>query len=410
MNQTTRKILILSCGTGEGHNSAARAIEQTLIKRGIPCELRDSIAFKSEAASRRATNGYSFIIRKITPVFGWAFVLGDLYDRMRLPSPIYAVNATYAKKVYKYIVENQFNMVICTHLYAMETMTAVRKKFKLDIPCYGVLTDYTDIPFYKDTKLDGYFVATEHVKQRLIKKRFSPDIVHITGIPVHPKLNKTYDRAELCARLDIPEDKKVVVVMSGGAGCGKVLKLCRSLDKKLGDDYLIIAFPGRNEKLKDKLDVKFAGSTKLRAFAFTPDIDLYLRLASVVISKPGGLSSTEIAVLNVPLVHIKGIPVLEKANSDFFTAHGMSLYARNYKQAAEQAVKLLADPELMRQMSENQRNTINAYAADDIIDKVTEDFEVDGILLDPADSRRIVIGQSDVLQDNTEHCETRGRL
>lgn len=45
------KVLILSTGTGEGHNSAAKAVKEQFEKRGIPCELADVLNFASDKAS-----------------------------------------------------------------------------------------------------------------------------------------------------------------------------------------------------------------------------------------------------------------------------------------------------------------------------------------------------------------------
>ena len=74
------KVLILSCGTGEGHNSAARALAETFLKRGVACEVRDTLSFKSDKAALRASKVYSTVIKKTPALFGLAYLLGGLYD------------------------------------------------------------------------------------------------------------------------------------------------------------------------------------------------------------------------------------------------------------------------------------------------------------------------------------------
>lgn len=54
--------------------------------------------------------------------------------------------------------ENQFDSIICTHLFPMEALTYLKRKHELQAKCYGVLTDYTCIPFFEETDLDCYFL------------------------------------------------------------------------------------------------------------------------------------------------------------------------------------------------------------------------------------------------------------
>ena len=54
------KILILSCGTGGGHNSAAIAIQEKFLKRGIECFVNVDCAL-----SRSFLKHYDFVTGKV---------------------------------------------------------------------------------------------------------------------------------------------------------------------------------------------------------------------------------------------------------------------------------------------------------------------------------------------------------
>ena len=88
-----RKVLILSCSTGEGHNSAAKAIETALKKKGIAYELTDPVSFKSEKMQNFVSNLYNVTIKKAPAVFGAVYKLGELYSEANLPSPVYWANS-----------------------------------------------------------------------------------------------------------------------------------------------------------------------------------------------------------------------------------------------------------------------------------------------------------------------------
>jgi processive 1,2-diacylglycerol beta-glucosyltransferase len=335
------KILILTCNTGEGHNSAARAIFEELNEQGVSCEVVDTILFKSQKASDVVSNIYSGIIKKVPKLFGLLYKIGGIYDKSHLPSPVYSANATYAKQLNDYIKEHGFNCVICTHIFAMEAMTAVKEKYNPTIKTYGVLTDYTAIPFYKDTAMDSYFAPNEAVASQLNSAGIPASIIFPTGIPVSPKYNLPISQEEARNKVNLPTDKKIISIMSGGAGCGQIAKLCKQFNKRFDNNNLILVFTGNNKKLKDKLEKRYRNNSKISVISFTREINYYIKASDVVLTKAGGLSSTEVAVANVPLVHLMPIPGCETYNFQYFTSHGMSLDGRSIKKAIYQTKYLL---------------------------------------------------------------------
>lgn len=371
-NCVKAKILILSCGTGEGHNSAAKALAENLLERGIACEVKDSVSFKSEKAQRTVSNLYNNLIRKAPSIFGIIYKLGTLYDNLRLPSPVYSYHARYAKKLYDYIRENGYNLVICTHTFSMQTMTEVRRKYAPDLPCYGVLTDYTAIPFYKETDLDGYFIANEKTREQLLKKGKEQEKIYCTGIPVDRKFSAEISKEAAREILALPQDKKIFMVMSGGAGCGKIAKLTDALDKATDKDFRIYVFTGKNKRLTSCLSKRFGNNGKFRIVGFTNEINLYMKAADIVFSKPGGLSSTEIAVANIPYIQLKAIPGCETQNKKYFTEHGLSLYASSIKAVIRKALSVINDESALIAMVEKQKQIIPPNSAELIINKIME--------------------------------------
>lgn len=398
-NDKKQNILILTCSTGEGHNSAAKALESVLAVKGVCCVIKDVLSFKSEKASGRASALYSAVIKKTPKLFGLAFTIGKIYDGLKLPSPVYSANAKYADRLYAYIIGNGFDCVICTHLFAMQAMTAVRRKFNLQAACYGVMTDYTIYPFVKDSDLDGYFVPDEKVAAQFAQKGFSRDKIFITGIPVHPKFNELISKREAREKLNLPPDKKTVVITTGGAGCGKIIKLCRKLDSSFDGGHTFVVLTGRNDKLKAKLEEVFAENSKFKAVAFTEEVHIYFKAADCVLSKSGGLSSTEIAVSNVPLVHLKAIPGLETANLNYFSENGLSLRADSVGKAVKRTKQLLSDNLSAEAMLKIQKFYIKADAAERIIAKITEDTGSERIFMGAFYSGRLPYGEYYVLQN-----------
>ncbi len=363
------KVLILSCHTGEGHNSAARAIAEALTARGAQWELADPVAFKSERARRFVAGFYNGMIRKTPGAFGALYKVGRIYSDTGVTSPVYLANATYAGRLYDYIRERGFDAVISTHLYGMEAMTAVHRRYDPVFPSYGVMTDYTSIPFFSETVLSGYFVAKCGIAGELRSAHIPEDRIFETGIPVGEKFRRRAPRAEARERLGIPQDERMVLVMTGGVGCESMLGLCGLLARGKGRTYVLT---GRNRSLRERMETRFGAGGRVVTVDFTEQVNLYMNAADVLITKPGGLSSTEAAVAEVPIVHFKAIPGCETCNAEFFSKRGMSCWARSDTEAAEMAWDLAADPQKAEAMRQAQRRWIQPDAAEEIVKKVLE--------------------------------------
>ncbi|MGN0804601.1 MAG: glycosyltransferase [Candidatus Coproplasma sp.] len=398
---TKQKVLLLSCGTGEGHNSCAHAIEYRLKEKGIHCEFKDVGEFISKENVERVNKRYANFIRRTPRLFGVVFAMGMAYDTLRLPSPIYPKYAKCADPLYNYIKENGFTRVICTHFYAMNAMTELRKRYGYDIPCYGVMTDYTIHPFVKETKMDGYFVPDAKVARQFMNKGFSADKIIISGIPVHPKFNLNISKAEARKRLNLDQGKKLVLIMTGGEGCGNVKKLCKKLARSFDENHTFIVLCGRNQKLKDTLDKFFSGDERFKTVGFTNDVHLYLKATDCVLSKSGGLSVTEIAVSNVPFINLNAIPGLETANLKTFTRQGLSLNGKTVKKAVNCTHKLLTDSALAVNIQSLQRRYVEADATNLICQIVLEAKRNDYTHLDTVYCNGLSYGEHNVLQDNT---------
>ena len=360
------KILILSCRTGEGHNSAAKAVMEALSGAGAECVLIDALTFSGKAPNEIVTMSYNRMIVKAPSMYGLIYKAGDLYSSTRLASPVYWANSLYAENMLHYIKNAGFDAVVCSHLFPMETLTCLRRKKRLAQKCYGILTDYTCIPFLEETELDAYFIPHALVAEDCIKKGMPAEKIITTGIPVFEKFTERTEKKNAREALSIPLDSKMFLIMTGGAGCGKVLDLCDGILEKSTANPFVVVLSGKNEHLKQNLDRRYGSGGKVRAVPFTRDVPLYMNAADVLITKPGGISSTEAAAVNVPLCLAMAIPGCETKNAALFQRLGMSVNAASAADAAEKAVNLMENEEMKERICAAQRAQINPHASRDI--------------------------------------------
>lgn len=366
------KVLIMSCDTGEGHNSAARALVGAFNRRGDDCTLIDPLIFGGRRASEIVSASYTAMLRKAPALFGIIYKAGDIYSSTKIVSPVYYANSKYASGLREYIEEKGFDAVVSTHLFPMEALTAIRKRGGFNVPCYGVLTDYTCIPFFGETKLNGYFIPHEELRDEVAKCGIPREKLFATGIPVSRKFAVHEAKTAARAELGLPNDKPVMLIMSGGVGCGNILELCGTLERCSSGDYVACVLTGHNAALKKSVDESFASAGRIRTVSFTKQVNLYMNAADVMLSKPGGLTSTEAAAANVPLVQMLTYAACEAKNIAFFTSHGLSVRAADEREAVSEMWNLIDDKAKAEKMCAMQRACINPFAADDIAAKVAE--------------------------------------
>ena len=122
------KALILSCNTGGGHNSAGKAIAETLIQQGDEAYVMDYLTLAGEGVSKLVGDGYVHIVKKTPKLFGVVYKLGMGVSRITRKSPVYYLNGRMAKYLDRYIQENPVDVIIMPHLYPAETITYMKQK------------------------------------------------------------------------------------------------------------------------------------------------------------------------------------------------------------------------------------------------------------------------------------------
>lgn len=365
------KALILSCNTGQGHNTASRAIVEELKARGIACEMQDALAFASQFVSDTVCGIYNKAAIHIPKVLGAGISTAKITHKVfKKNSPCYVANLPYAPKLRRYIEENGFDTVIMPHVFPSEALTHITRHMSSELglkTCF-VATDYSYPPFLSETELDTYFIPHEDLRASFEAAGVPREKTAVSGIPVAADFHAPLSKTEARERLGLPQNEKILLVMTGSMGYGNTEELTDKLLERIPENTLVYVMGGNNEKMKAAIRAAHGGDGRLVVLDFTREVSLYLAAADLLFSKPGGLSSTEAAVRGIPLLHTKPIPGWEEDNIRFFREHGMSDFGENAEALVTKALFLLANPHRCEEMVENQRKNINPFAARDIVD------------------------------------------
>ena len=120
--------------------------------------------------------------------------------------------------------------------------------------------------------------------------------------------------------MGLRDDQPVLLVLSGGYGTGPIGEILAALDR-VDRAFQTVVVTGRNEALRRELAPQDRRHPT-HVLGFAGNMPELMAVADLVISKPGGLTTSEVLALGKPLFVVNPIPGQEAANSDFLLEHG----------------------------------------------------------------------------------------
>lgn len=358
-----KKTLILTCNTGEGHNSAAGAIKTVFDAAGCECVIADALRFVSSFVSNAFKNWHSRIYRYAPKAFEKGYSLLETHASfIDDNSPLYYFLTSGAGKLHRFILAGGYEAVICVHPIAALIVTRLIKKRSLPVTTCFVSTDYTCSPTVPETELDMYFIPHEDLKDEFSAYGIPREKLYASGIPIRQEFYSKTDKAEAKTVLGIDADMRNVLLMCGSMGCGPIKSLTESISAELPPDVILTVLCGRNEHLRSKL-VKTVRSN-VSVLGFTDKVSLLMDSADLYLTKAGGLSTSEAAAKRLPMALINAISGCEAYNRRFFAERGCAVAVETYEEFPAAVCGLLSSPDRLGELSQNLEREFTTNAAE----------------------------------------------
>lgn len=325
--------LILSCSTGGGHNSAAKAIQQELKNRGWTTHFFDPYSLRSQKLADRVGNGYVGIVRFSPALFGDIYSIGELYEKaektFHLPDPVLMVQKKSALVLYEWLRKNPVDIVVCTHPYPGLMLTWLKNAGYILPPTLMVPTDYTCIPFESDVMTDWMTLPYPTLSQVFFAHGVAYARQIPCGIPIDPKFARPISKKAAALALGLDPSLRYILIGGGSMGINGIWDILARIRPIMQDhpDLHVLVLCGTNAALTRKISA--LDNPAIQPLGFTDQMHEYLSLASLFITKPGGLSITEAAACGTPLLLTCAIPGCETRNAQFFEKHNWARYARS---------------------------------------------------------------------------------
>ena len=368
-----KNVVIFYASYGGGHLSAAKSIQE-YIDLNYPeykTHLIDCVESISRPINSVTTSIYKWICKNFPKL--WAKVYNNS-NKGFLGKFSTSTNHYLAKRLLKILQKTNPELVISVHPFSSQMTSFLKEKGKINCKLATVLTDFEPHDQWLIGKefTDYFFVAHKQMKYDLIDKNIDESKVFDLGIPVSIRFFKTYDKNEICKKLNLNPNKKTILFFGGGEfGLGKdrTLKVLKTLIDNI-NRYQIVAISGRNEKMKKKFEELISPENKdsVKIFEFTNHVPELMSISSFVVTKPGGLTSSESLTSLLPMIIINPLPGHEEANATYLESSGCAVWIKNVEDIEETISNIINSPNKLEEMKNCAKKIAKSNPTGEICD------------------------------------------
>ncbi len=361
-------LLILHATAGAGHTRAAQAVSAALAQMANPDhQVVDSLDCTSAFFRRMYVKAYIELVQRAPEVWGALYERSDVVkpaqsktNRARL-----AFDKVNSRSFGQMLAQAQPQAILCTHFLPLELLSDLKGRGQISTPVHAVITDVSPHAFWVYPHIDRYHVASPLGARELQRKGIAPERISVSGIPVDPVFAQHTTPAQARAALGLPE-RPTVLLLSGGFGVGPLQAMLESFGQS-DNGLSLVVVAGRNAELESTCRTLAAQmKVPVTVLGFVNNIHQWMDAADLVVTKPGGLTTTECLAKGKPMVLVAPIPGQEQRNSDYLLEEGAAVRLHDVSDAAWQLQRWLGDGERMARLRENALRIARPRAALDI--------------------------------------------
>ncbi|PIP21149.1 MAG: hypothetical protein COX40_00950 [Candidatus Omnitrophica bacterium CG23_combo_of_CG06-09_8_20_14_all_40_11] len=361
-----KRIILMYISEISGHHSATLAIEKTLKILQPDAEILNINAFSyTNPISEKIVNRLYMAVIKRTPQI-WDY----LYDNPTVVKKIENIKKTIHKfnspKLKNLFDKFRPDAVVCTQAFPCGMVADYKITYNSDMSLVAVLTDYIPHSYWIYDTVNYYITPSEEVTGRLIEKGIPAHKIKSLGIPIEPKFNENISKSEVMPKLNLSPNLPTILIMGGGQGLGPIKTMVRSLEKtKIDFQELIVA--GTNRKLYKSLKRRVKKyKKKILVFGYVENINELMGIADIIITKPGGVTTSEVLAKKIPMIIVKPLPGQEVNNTIYLTQNKAAIKIDKPKDINLAVEDLLKDPRKLRHLAKACGRISKPYASLDI--------------------------------------------
>ena len=357
-----KKILIFYGSYGGGHLSAAKSKKECIEKNYTDTDvvMLDCIEYVNKIINKLTTKAYADMAKNAHWI--WKQLYYNSEKNGALARIGNAVNRIMAIKLNKLFKNGAPDLIISTHPFSSQMCAILKSKGKINSQIATILTDYAPHRQWleKPEYVNYFFVAHDGMVEDLVKRGIDRNKIYSTGIPLSNRFLAHYDKDGILKEFGLAKNKATVLFFAGGEyGFGKdtTFNILKTIIEEF-DNLQVVAIAGKNVKMQAKFEtlVKETDSEDtVKVLSYTNKVPVLMSISDIVISKPGGLTTTESLASGLPIIVINPIPGQEEENAEFLEQNGVGIWLKKNDNIKEKLREILSSTEKIKEMKINAR-------------------------------------------------------
>lgn len=357
-----KKILIFYGSYGGGHLSAAKSIKEYIEKNYTDTDvvMLDCIEYVNKIINKLTTKAYADMAKNAHWI--WKQLYYNSEKNGALARIGNAVNRLMAIKLNKLFKNGAPDLIISTHPFSSQMCAILKSKGKINSQIATILTDYAPHRQWleKPEYVNYFFVAHDGMVEDLVKRGIDRNKIYSTGIPLSNRFLAHYDKDGILKEFGLAKNKATVLFFAGGEyGFGKdtTFNILKTIIEEF-DNLQVVAIAGKNVKMQAKFEtlIKETDSEDtVKVLSYTNKVPELMSISDIVISKPGGLTTTESLASGLPIIVINPIPGQEEENAEFLEQKGVGIWLKKNDNIKEKLREILSSTEKIKEMKINAR-------------------------------------------------------
>ena len=366
-------MLIMSVSAGAGHVRAAAALEKTFAADARVEQVInvDALIYTNTLFRDFYSKFYTSLVDSAPNFLGWWYKTSD--EPWRTDTMRHMIDRLNTRPLVRFIREFDPDITVCTHFMPAGIISHLIAKGQLQARLSIVVTDFDFHAMWLSRAFQRYFVALDETKAYLEMLGLPAERITVSGIPVDTAFAAPIDRVAECQYRGLNPENPILLLSAGAAGFGSVEFMVERL-KTLDPRVQGIVVCGRNDDLKNRMDylVRDCGN-RFHVLGYTDAMPALMRIADLLISKPGGMTSAEALTAGLPMCIINPIPGQEERNSDHLLEEGIAVKCNDLGTLVFKIERLLSDPERLGSMRANALKLARPQAAQTVVNTLLEE-------------------------------------
>lgn len=338
------QVQIISSRVGGGHQSVAQALRESLL--GIPgVDVQVWVDDLYVDLSRQPASGFPWFYATVTRRYPWLWRL--IYNVTNRPpsGPRYnwIGDVIGGPSLTRLIADRRPDAVVT--VLPGTTGFVARSVLRSGVPTNVevVVTDWADVHFgWASTFPAQYTVPTDNAVETLTSVGIPTSCVDRPGFLVRNQFAGVEQgpdaRRRARARLDLPQDRYLILAMAGTEGSPRALAYldavaCTPLDA----DLLVVC--GRNRRLFRRIE-HLRGVNRIVPLAYVENIADLMVASDLLLTKTGGVTLAEAFCCGLPVLAFDPLPGQEEGNARFIVDCGAAELATSPTHLATLATEL----------------------------------------------------------------------